>query len=198
MMRLLSILPYSPPSPRLGGAELQMHGLHKGLQRLGVEVYVLADIRAVKSDFQVYEGLPIWGVRFPGLTSHPLRPGNIKIWTCWRDILRTVRKRIPRPDVIQVTTFRQPAMVGFLLARRLGVPWVVRIACSGSFGDFAFVRQNWLLRRLLPVMVGHVSRVVALEWITRDETIAAGCPAERVLVIPNAVEVRNQAIGTPP
>ena len=46
-MRILSMLPFSPLSPQYGGAERQMHSLHK---RLGAK----------------FECIPVWGVPFWG------------------------------------------------------------------------------------------------------------------------------------
>src|SRR5450631_2411979 len=116
-MRVLSILPFSPPGKTQGGAELQKHSLHKGLIRRGIEVHVLADICQVGKLYQEHEGVSVWGAPFPVLTSHPLRPGNLKIWRAWREIRRIVTSLVPAPlDIIQVTTFRQPALLGYCLA----------------------------------------------------------------------------------
>jgi glycosyltransferase involved in cell wall biosynthesis len=190
-MRILSILPFSPPSPQYGGAERQMHSLHKGLLAKGVEVHVLADISAVGQPCQDFEGIPVWGVSFPVLTSNPFRPGNLKFWMAWRAIRKVVLTKIPQPDLIQVTTFRQPAMVGYWLASSLNVPWVVRLACSGSHGDLRFASSNWLSRRELPKMVRSAVNVVALESVTRQEAINSGVPAKRIEIIPNAVVLQK-------
>lgn len=186
-MRILSILPYSPPSVQFGGAERQMHALHKGLKQRGLDIHVLADIRAVGARFQKFEGLPVWGVSFPTLTSHPLRPGNVKLWRDWKKIHSLVSKSIPRPDLIQVTTFRQPALLGYWLAQKLDVPWVVRLACSGSYGDFTFSMNNWLSRWQIHAMTRSVTKVVALDQATFDEAIRYGVSPERVVIIPNGL-----------
>ncbi|MEN8130292.1 MAG: glycosyltransferase family 4 protein [Pseudomonadota bacterium] len=190
-MRILSILPFSPPSPSFGGAERQMHSLHKGLVTKGVDIHVLADISAVGKPYQDFEGIPVWGVPFPVLTSSPWRPGNLKFWMAWRTIRKIVHTHIPRPDLIQVTTFRQPAMVGHWLARLLNVPWTVRLACSGSYGDLRFAGSNWLSRRVLPKMARSVSGVVALDSVTRQEAIDHGVLAERIEIIPNALVLQR-------
>jgi glycosyltransferase involved in cell wall biosynthesis len=190
-MRILSILPFSPPSEKYGGAERQMHSLHKGLMANGVDVQVLADISAVGQPYQVIEGVPVWGVPFPVLTSNLLRPGNLKFWMAWRAIRRTVLTQIPRPDLIQVSTFRQPAMIGHWLAKKMNLPWVVRMACSGSHGDLQFAGSNWLSRRELPKLVRSVSGVVALDSVTRQEAIKSGVPADRIEIISNAPVFRR-------
>lgn len=194
-MRILSIVPFSPPSPEFGGAERQMHSLHKGLLARGVEVHVLADIRQVVHEYQEVEGIPVWGVPFPVLTAHPLRPGNIRLWSAWRTIRRVVLERIPRPDLIQVTTFRQPAMVGYWLARVLHMPWIVRLACSGKHGDLTFAVGNWLSRRQFPRMIETVSRIIALDENTREEAIAHGAVPDQVQIIRNGLVFRRPPSG---
>jgi glycosyltransferase involved in cell wall biosynthesis len=102
-MRILSILAYSPPSAHYGGAERQMHSLHKGLLKQGADVQVLADISRVASEYQKYEGVSIWGVPFPTTTSNPLVPGNIQFYRNWRKMLKLIRQKIAPIDLIQVT-----------------------------------------------------------------------------------------------
>jgi glycosyltransferase involved in cell wall biosynthesis len=194
-MRVLSILPFSPPAQAQGGAERQMHALHKGLITRGVEVHVLAEIREVGQVHQEVEGISVWGVPFPVLTSHPLRPGTLKIWQAWRQTLRLVRTRIPTPDLIQVTTFRQPALLGFWLARRLNVPWVTRLACSGSYGDFNFASGNWLTGSNLATLASSVSCVVALDEQTREEAIVHGVPSAKVRIIRNGLVLQRMPSG---
>lgn len=186
-MRVLSILPFSPPARSVGGAERQMHSLHQGLVARGVQVDVLADIEAVGQVRQVIDHVTVWGVRFPILTSHPLRPGNAKLWRDWMALRHFVQSSLPRPDLIQVTTFRQPALVGHLLAGVLQVPWVARLACSGSHGDFRFCDGNWLSRWQLPSLVKSVSAVVALDTQTRQEALDRGVPESRVVIIRNGL-----------
>jgi len=77
-MRVLSILQFSPPSRVCGGAERQMHSIHKGLIARGVDVQVLADISNVGVPYQTFEGVPIWGVDFPILPRSVLRPSTIR------------------------------------------------------------------------------------------------------------------------
>ena len=190
-MRILSILPFSPPSPSFGGVERQMHSLHKGLAERSVEVHVLADISVVGKPYQKFEGIPVWGVPFPALTSSPWRPGNLKLWESWRAVRKTGLTQIPRPDLIHATTFRQPALYAHWLARSLNVPWVVTLAGSGANGDMTFARSNWLIRRALPRLARYVSGVVALDKLTRKEALDVGVPAGRIEIIPNGLVLKR-------
>jgi glycosyltransferase involved in cell wall biosynthesis len=190
-VRILSILPLSPPTRLVGGAELQMHCLHKGLTELGHQVDVLADIASVGAEHQKHEGVTVWGMRFPVLTSHLFRPGNARLYLDWRDFRSFVERHIPRPDIVQVSTFRQPALWGHLLAEKFRVPWVVRLAGSGVHGDFSFCDGNWLLRHWLPTLVSSVTAVVALENNTRAEAIGRGVDQKKVVIIPNGLVSRQ-------
>ena len=180
-------MPFSPPSSEYGGAERQVHSLHRGLLAHGVDIHVLADIASVGKQYQDFQGVHVWGVSFPGLTSHPVRPGNLKLWTAWRSIRKIVHTQISRPDIIQAVTFRQPAMIGSWLANSLDLPWVVRLAASGTYGDFAFAKSNWLTRIMLPKMTRSVSRVIALDAETSGEAVANGVPGHRIEIIRNAI-----------
>jgi len=74
---------------------------------------------------------------------------------------------------------------------------VVRLACSGSFGDLQFINDNWLGRWLLPDLLTTVSRVVALDQATRDEALRFGVREGRLTIISNGLllkRVRKPAV----
>jgi len=190
-MRVLSILQFSPPSRVCGGAERQMHSIHKGLLSKGIDVQVLADISYVRFPYQVFEGIPIWGVRFPTLPRSLLRASMIQSWIRLKRILRLISEKMGRFDLVQVTPIREAALWGFWLSRRLNVPWVGRIACSGSYGDFGYMgkymSRNGLVKRLIPEVLKSCSKIIALDQETYQEALGSGLPKEKVVVIPNAV-----------
>ena len=190
-MRILSILQFSPPSKLCGGAERQMHSVHKGLISRGIDVQVIADFSNLGVAYQVFEGVPIWGIDFPALPRSVIRPSMIQSWIRLKRILRLVRKDMGKIDLIQVTPIREVAMWGFWLSRTLHVPWVGRIACSGSYGDFGYMckymSRNSLAKRLIPELLRSCSRIVALDQETYREALGSGLPKDKVIIIPNAV-----------
>lgn len=196
-MRLLSILPFSPPATA-GGAELQMHSLHCGLIHHGVTVDVLADLNQVGRIYQEIDGVRVWGVRFPVLTSNLLRPGNVRFLYDLSMLQAFVGFKIPRPDLVQVTTFRQPALIGCVISKILRVPWIVRIACSGTYGDFRFCESNWLMRWQLGQMVKSVSAVVAIDKSTEVEALENGIIQEKIVRIPNGLRFNRPAKNRSP
>lgn len=191
-MRLLTILPSSPPSKTLGGAQKQVHSIHKGLVERGVDVHVLAEINEVGIEYQEYEGVKIWGVRYPVLTLNALRPGNIKFWIHWRNIRRIVLKNIPKPDLICVSTFRQSSMFGYWLSKTLHVPWIVRMASNGENGDISFIKKNWLSSYLYPHMMKSVAAVVTLSEEMKRDSVMNGLDALRIQIIKNGIILKRE------
>lgn len=189
-MRILSILQFSPPSKLCGGAERQMHSIHKGLISKGIDVQVLADFSNVGVAYQVFEGVPIWGVRFPTLARSLLHPSIIQSWLRFRKILRLI-KLMGHFDLVQVTPIRETGLWGFWLSRALHVPWVARVACSGSYGDFGYMgkymSRNSLVKRLIPKLLRSCSKIIALDQETYREALGSGLQKDKVIIIPNAV-----------
>lgn len=186
-MRILSILWYSPPSLIYGGAERQMHSLHKGLISRGVDVQVLADISHVRAPYQKFEAVPVWGTSFPRLTCSVFHPWNIKFWVDLQIMLRLIKNKIGPVDLIQLTPLREPALYAHWLSKHLKTPWVARIACSGSYGDFHYMSGNWLTKRLLPELVDSCSTAVVLDDETRREALKNGFPEEKIVLISNSL-----------
>lgn len=172
-----------------------MHSLHKGLLEEGVDVQVLADISQVGFTYQIYEGLPIWGIKFPSLTRSLLHPINVLSWLNWNRMLKFVSENIPKIDLIQVSPFREPAFWGYWLSKHLKVPWLARLAGSGLNGDFNYLAnylsRNVITRRLIPSLIETSSAVVAVDAETFKEAIDIGFGREKVVVISNSV-VLNQ------
>lgn len=190
-MRILSILTYSPPSIVYGGAERQMHSLHKALISRGVDVQVLANISKVRALYQKFEDVPVWGASFPWLTRSLLHPWNLKFWVDLHRMLRLVKTKIGPVDLIQLTPFREPAVYAYWLSKHLHIPWIGRIACSGTYGDFQYLAKNWLTKRLLPCLVADCSAAVTLDDETRREALQSGFPQEKIAIIPNSVVIER-------
>src|SRR4051812_39836229 len=134
-----------------------MHALHRGLRARGVDVRVLADAAMVGAGRREADGVPVWGLPLPVLTGSRWRPGTLRGWRRLGAMRRALAREIGPPALIQATPMRQPALWAHALSRRLGVPWVGRVACSGSFGDLAFMRAHAEARRRLPALARSVA-----------------------------------------
>jgi glycosyltransferase involved in cell wall biosynthesis len=102
-------------------------------------------------------------------------------------LLRRALRRRRDYEVLHVHQVLYPAVVASIagaLARR---PVIARVAGSGESSDFRWLARGlglnrWLVRRLL-------TRIVAVDPVTRSECLAAGFASEKVVVIPNGVPV---------
>jgi glycosyltransferase involved in cell wall biosynthesis len=190
-MRILSILLFSPPSRVYGGAERQMHSLHKGLIAKGIEVHVLANIERVGAIVQEYEGVKVWGFRVPMPRRIMFHPMNVAFYADMKRMLNFVKERIGHVDLVQATPFREPGIFAYFIAKELGVPWIARVAGSGLNGDFIFMSKKWWAKRLLSRVTANCSAVVVVEEETYSEAIVNGISEDKIKIIPNAVIVEN-------
>jgi glycosyltransferase involved in cell wall biosynthesis len=98
--------------------------------------------------------------------------------------------RRPEYDVVHVHQVLYPAVVASLAARLAGRPVFARVAGSGLSSDFRWLRTGWLgvaraiTRRCL-------TRVVAVDPVTRQDCLDVGFRGDRIVVIPNGVVVQS-------
>lgn len=108
----------------------------------------------------------------------------------WRDVARLAAEIKAGAFDLLVTHEHKSDLMGYLAARRAGVPWV---AVAHGY-DFSLLRVRlyrridlWLLRRAAHVMV--VSPPL------RDELVAGGVPWERMTIVRNGIDVEAFAAG---
>jgi glycosyltransferase involved in cell wall biosynthesis len=108
----------------------------------------------------------------------------------WRDVGRLAAEITRGSFDLLVTHEHKSDLMGYLAARRAGVPWV---AVAHGY-DFSLLRVRlyrridlWLLRRAAHVMVVSPS--------LRDELVAGGVPWERTTIVRNGIHVDAFAAG---
>lgn len=125
------------------------------------------------------------------------------------DLLRPVAARL-RPSVVHTTTPYGNGQVARALATELGVPWVYEVR--------GLLEQTWvagrpnaetrsravaserfaLLRAQEAAVAASADHVITLSATMRDDLLARGVPAERVSVVPNAIDARLLSLDTAP
>jgi glycosyltransferase involved in cell wall biosynthesis len=180
--------------PLVGGAEKQAQALAKELVRQGQAVTVVTR-------------------RLPGLPAREVMDGvevcrAIRVWDCGPmfgltyvlSLAAFLLRHQHRFDVIQATYLYLDAFAAAVLRRILRKPVIVRPACGGVDGDLRRLGQLrfWPLVRgldrptvglLLRVIQSQADAVVALSRELEAELSEAGFPPERVVWIPNGVDV---------
>lgn len=158
-------------SPFVGGPERQMIGLARAMDPV---------------DRSVFVGFPEGGVLHDRLLAEGIE--SHLLTSTGRPLLRAVREvesvlRAVVPDVL-VTHGYKPDLVGWLAARRAGIPQVA--VAHGWTGATLRVRMNEAIDRLA---MRRARRVVAVSRRQGERVREAGVHPGRVVVIHNAIDV---------
>jgi glycosyltransferase involved in cell wall biosynthesis len=174
-----------------GGAELQAHRLARALIANGHRVELLTTRHRGESSFEVVEGVPVRRLFSFGNRRLIWRLGPYSyLGLLARELLR----RTEEHDIVHVHQAFHPAFAAVMARRLGGRPVIVKVATAGDFGDLAQMQTG---RPTLPAgsgrMLKHVlaraDAFVAISDAIAKELIAAGAPRDRVIRIPNGVDM---------
>lgn len=183
--------------PWVGGTERQAHKLARELIKRGHSVRVVTGrwFRGTVSS-EVVDTVPVsrhstlW--EFFGIKGLRKFGGYLYMVTLAWHLYRTRHDY----DLIHVHGLNYHTAVAAALGRKLGKPTVVKLANSGTASDIVRTRSGRQLagsRLLLPAAL-RCDRFVALSPAIAEELREAGVPEERIVSIPNGVEIdRNVA-----
>jgi glycosyltransferase involved in cell wall biosynthesis len=179
--------------PIVGGAERQTQALARGLISRGHDVVVVTRRWKGWPAREMIDGVPVLrDVR-------PLGSGPLRGLTYITGVAASLARHRGWADVIHITNIYLEAFVAVAMRPWHGIPIVVRPACAGYYGDLARLGRfrAWpifpgprrsTLRAVLRTIV-RADAFIANSGEVRDELIAAGFPNERVVRIPNGVNL---------
>jgi len=181
-------------SPWVGGTERQAQKLAAKLIELGVDVSVVTGWwawgtprREIIETIPVFRNFTCWGMF--GLKGLRKFGGYIYILSLFRYLWKQRQKY----DLIHIHMLSYPAFPAVLAGRWFGKKTIVKTANSGQGSDILRMQKNDLLpgqRQMLPVALG-ADQIVAINQQVIEELRQAGVPSERIVVIPNGVEVNG-------
>jgi glycosyltransferase involved in cell wall biosynthesis len=178
--------------PWVGGAERQAHKLAKMLKTKNVDVQIITGwwYRGT-SQQEFLDGIPVFrnhtlwemfGIK--GLRRFGGYLYMVSLfWHLWR--------RRADYDILHVHGLNYHTAVAVLAARWFHRKTVVKLANSGQASDIHKMRigqQLPLSRFLLPLAL-QSDRFVATNHMIVEELISAGVPADRIVQLPNGVEI---------
>lgn len=177
------------PGPT-GGAELQAERLSKRLVTLGHDMQVLTWL-AVPNAFpeETSDGVRIHRVdyRLPYWVTHDNAP-----------TFRHLVKNRGSYDVLHSHMAFGHSVVAVVAARTLGKKCIIKIACTGEYGDLATFSTFPGFSQAL-VILRQADAVVAISRMVEEELISYGWPAQRIVTIPNGVDTDCfQRVGSLP
>lgn len=143
-----------------------------------------------------FNGVPFLWVRTPEYKGNGGgRMRNMLAYT-WRVLLKKTTRELPRPDVVIGSSVHPfAAVAGALLARRFKVPFIfeVRDLWPQTLVDMGRLREGslmtWALRKLEVWLYRRAVRTVVLLPRAWEYIVPLGIPKERVVWIPNGVDL---------
>ena len=167
------------PGPSLGGGEVQLVALLRGLPTSSVSASVVcAAGSALEREARALDGVRVVPADF-ALRALP-------------SLLSTISAGLPAGEIVQGTGFLTN-LIARRVGARTGVPVVnaVHIVSGAARLDGAS-RGNLALRSALDsVSRRHVSRYIAVSQAVRAGLLADGVPAGRITVIPNGLDLAS-------
>ena len=175
--------------PVIGGAERQCLKLSKALQARGHEVKVLTvwNPRNV-SGHESVEGITVERVWYPTVNVFGYRVGLgfLAPFFMWWRAYRIMREY----DVAHVHQCLWPAFSAAVAARMRGVPMVCKIGNSGERFDLEMLRRTHVYGRIAAWMVKRlITRLIWTSKAVRDDLVREEIPEDRLVYIPNGVEI---------
>jgi len=169
--------------PSVGGTERQALALAQRLRNTGIDARIVTqkyDARLNNQDVQSN----VFIYRLPPRSSIPLSSFFFIVSTFF------FFKRVLRgPCIFHAHMIASPAVAAILSASLFKSKAVVKVACSGRFGDVATSKKTWIGRLKLRWVLRHTDKIISLSGDIDRELLKEGVPAEKIVRIPNGVDV---------
>ncbi len=179
-LRVTMLISRFPPS--MGGTESQAYTLGRELAKRGVDVHILT---------QRYDKRLPGEETADGMIIHRVGPEAGSFWASARYVaqgLDFLLRMRPQPMILHAHMMASPAVLGELAGWSLGARTLVKIACSGPYGDVATSRRRWFGKIKLWSIIKRMDKFVCISKAVKEEMLTAGANASRLVEIPNGVD----------
>jgi glycosyltransferase involved in cell wall biosynthesis len=166
--------------PAVGGAELQYERLLPLLARRGVEVTVLTRAQPGCPRKETMQRATVRRTHIAGTSA-------IASASFILESLAYVLRHRTRIDLVHAHGALSEGTIA-LGAHRLGVPGLVKVLRAGPYGDLRTLERRPAGRRRMLSLVRHLW-FVSISLEVRCELVTSGAASERILDIPNGVDV---------
>ena len=203
VMRILHVLDHSLPLH--SGYTFRTAALLREQHALGWETFHVTSPKQGKSDlpYQDADGLRFYRSRMPS--------GMLAGWPIGREIalMNALERRIEevveeiKPDLLHAHSPVLNALPAIKVARRHGLPVVyeIRAFWEDAAVDHGTTTEGSLRYRITRALETYALRKVDYAFTIceglRKDIVGRGIPADRVTVIPNAVDVENFTLSEP-
>ncbi|MEI8192190.1 MAG: glycosyltransferase family 4 protein, partial [candidate division NC10 bacterium] len=176
---ILMVISHFPPA--VGGTEWQAHRLAASLARKGHRVTVLTLARPGTPAREMMDGVTVERALLGR------GRGIVYAASYGLSLLRHLRRLRSEHAILHAHHLHLEAMAAAWVGVRAGLPAIAKVACGGSGGDFARLRRTRTSVGL--PLLRHLRRVVAISAETEGELRAHGFEANRIVRIPNGVDL---------
>ncbi len=166
--------------PLLGGMERQTHAQALRLVQHGFEVHIITRRHAGLPAFECMDGVVV----------HRVPVFGPKVTASLSYTFHTLRL-LPhlQPDLVHAHELLSEATIGILAERLWGWPLLFTPHRGGSIGDVQRLHQKFLGTRRMAAIAASGERFICISGEIAAELRSAGVPAERLVHIPNGVDI---------
>jgi len=173
--------------PIVGGAEVQANKLALTLISKGIDVDILTIHRRGLSRYEVVNGIRIF--RLSGLGYKKIKRYSV-LWSIYSFILQNRNNY----DIIHIHQGLLPAYAASLAAKKSKIPSLVKIGSSGYNFDLKKVREkSWMGNHIYNSIKNNVDYFISITPQIKEELITSGIENERIVSIPNGVEIKRKS-----
>jgi glycosyltransferase involved in cell wall biosynthesis len=167
--------------PLIGGTEKQAALLARKLQERGCSIKLItARLSKVWKKNELIEGLEV--VRLP---SPRIRVLGTLIYVL--SLIYYLFKHRKHYDCIHVHRADYDAVIAITVGRLIGKKVLIKLACSGPFGDLECLRRSPITRLALWI-ISKAQRVIAVNEDIKKELLQIGLKTDSISMIPNGVD----------
>ena len=175
---------------------LRTHALLKELDGAGMEVFCLRRSVGQKSDWhRTLDNVQYYALKGPHYGKSPLDEYIAESASILEEKLRQLA-----PALVHAVSTYEAGLPALIAARRLGLPFIYEVRSFREYDYAALipgytVSERFQLEKALESLIlQNADHVFALNAALRDECLARGTAADRISLLPEAVDVRDIGI----
>jgi len=188
-MRILHVVPSYIPAWRYGGPIKSVHGLCKGLAKIGNEVHVFTTNADGPQRLDVPVGVP---VDVDGVSVWYFAADRMRRLYWSPDMVRALHEQVPRFDILHLhSIYLWPTTAAARVARKYGVPYV--LAPRGMLvGELIRRKSRWLKTAWIQLFERrNLAGAAVIHFTSRlekEEATKLGVRFNATCVVPNGVD----------